>query len=1006
MIYDVNLNAEPLSLTTLARSYPALPFRGLVSGPIRAKGTSPDLELVTSLEGSGGALTFDGRLDIDSIGGYAARGRGQFTGLSLAQLLEKTTIPAGPLSGRYDVDLLGATAADLRGKADLDIERTTFDSLRVFPSHATVRFADGRMVVDSLRLRTSAGTTVVSGAIGLPKGQSDSGLTIVMTVDSLGGLRKYVGGFVVLPSGESIPDSLNGRIRLTATARGRLDSLDVRGTLNASELLWRGAQGLSLTGTFDVKNVLTAPSGTVVFHADSLQVAGVALDTLGGTVNVIDKTRATFVAAAARANGPAARALGEVTTVPGGQSVRLDSLRIAVGEATWQLASPARFTVDSVGMSLDSMLVRNADSAFIALGGMIPNQGAVTARAQGGRIPIKDFAELAKYSSPVTGLAEFAVRLSGTKAQPDITATANVADVKVGALTLDRVTSSGGYRNGRLTGDLDLFLKGKNTLRASAMVPLNLTLFKANVPNDPVHVELVADSADLSIVELFFPRTVDKPSGRLALNVVMDGRWGPRDSLLTTLSPTGYLRIENGRIGLMKPLGITLANVHADVQLLKNVLTVTDVSATSLRGRANNSVKLSGSITNPYSPALRSYDLTLNAASFRAMDKRTRASLDVSTGLPGLRLAGSGSAVSLTGNVLVDHSNIFLPDPEVARKQLMDLDSDTLSGGMFGAGKSSVVLNKLGLRSVAVNVSLGDDVKLKSNEADVRLAGTLTVGMQRTFGSRLRTDGRDEPQYVPTVDGQLLARGGTYTLNLGPVRRDFSVTDGRVTFDGSPIPDVDISALYNVKRYRQQDIGIIVHVKGPLLPGPVIEFSSDQPYEIPQSDLVSYLVTGEPGFDALAGNQAALQSVATLLAPTASSLLTSGLRQSLGSWVDIVQFQGAAADRSASGINATTLGDFFAGGSLSAGTQVGPNLFFSLSAGLCQFDLRSGNQGQNRSALDAFGGKLEYRINPDLSLQTGREPSTQARYCGSGPLLGTVGTPSQWSLSLLKSWRF
>jgi hypothetical protein len=310
---------------------------------------------------------------------------------------------------------------------------------------------------------------------------------------------------------------------------------------------------------------------------------------------------------------------------------------------------------------------------------------------------------------------------------------------------------------------------------------------------------------------------------------------------------------------------------------------------------------------------------------------------------------------------------------------------------------------------VDVNVSLGDEVKLKSDEADVRLGGSVTVGMQRRFASSGRGAGREELQYPLTVDGELLAKGGTYTLDLGLARRDFTVTDGRVRFDGSTNPDIDISAIYNVKRYKQQDIGVIVHVKGPLEPGPVIDFSSNQAYEITQSDLVSYLVTGEPGFDALAGNQDARQTIATFLAPTASSLLTSGLRQSLGSWVDLVQFQGAGAgDKQGSGINAATnsLGDFFAGGSLSAQTQFGPNLFFSLSAGLCQLDLRTGNRVQNQSALEAFGGKVEYRIKPDLSLQTGREPSTQARYCGSGPVLGTVGTPSQWSLSLLKSWRF
>src|SRR5207247_3189814 len=119
------------------------------------------------------AVSFEGRIDIDSIGGYGAHGRGQFTGLDLTRLLERPAIPAGTFSGHYEVELAGATAADLRGRADLALERTTFDSVRIYPSHAVLRFAEGRMYVDSLRLRTTAATVNVSGAIGLPKGRGD-----------------------------------------------------------------------------------------------------------------------------------------------------------------------------------------------------------------------------------------------------------------------------------------------------------------------------------------------------------------------------------------------------------------------------------------------------------------------------------------------------------------------------------------------------------------------------------------------------------------------------------------------------------------------------------------------------------------------------------------------------------------------------------------------------------------------------------------------------------------
>src|SRR5918992_1189870 len=52
--YDVTLQAQPVSFPMLARAYPSLPFKGLVSGPIRAKGTVESLELAMTLMGEAG----------------------------------------------------------------------------------------------------------------------------------------------------------------------------------------------------------------------------------------------------------------------------------------------------------------------------------------------------------------------------------------------------------------------------------------------------------------------------------------------------------------------------------------------------------------------------------------------------------------------------------------------------------------------------------------------------------------------------------------------------------------------------------------------------------------------------------------------------------------------------------------------------------------------------------------------------------------------------------------
>ena len=112
MTYDVSLETQPLSLTMLARSpkvFP-MPLRGLVSGPLRARGTTQDLAMQTSLQGPGGALTFDGRVDLDSVGGYGVHGHGEFSALNPLMLVATTaTIRPGLLSGHYDVDAAGET---------------------------------------------------------------------------------------------------------------------------------------------------------------------------------------------------------------------------------------------------------------------------------------------------------------------------------------------------------------------------------------------------------------------------------------------------------------------------------------------------------------------------------------------------------------------------------------------------------------------------------------------------------------------------------------------------------------------------------------------------------------------------------------------------------------------------------------------------------------------------------------------------------------------------------
>ena len=192
MRYDLALEAAPLSLTTLARSYPKLPLRGLFNGPIHVSGIAPDLEVQADLTGPAGHVTYAGRADADSLGGYGARGSGAFDALHAALLVGRTT-PPSRLAGNYDVDLTGDSVANLIGSVAVRLSGSDVDGLKISHGVAGARFGRGLLLVDTLRVDADAGTLRARGSLGLTRAPGLDSLAIAFDVDSLGGLRRYLG---------------------------------------------------------------------------------------------------------------------------------------------------------------------------------------------------------------------------------------------------------------------------------------------------------------------------------------------------------------------------------------------------------------------------------------------------------------------------------------------------------------------------------------------------------------------------------------------------------------------------------------------------------------------------------------------------------------------------------------------------------------------------------------------------------------------------------------------
>lgn len=1017
LTYDVAVNAEPVSLTMLSRAYP-LGVKGLMSGPITAKGTTEDLQLTLQLEGAAGRISYSGKVDAYPLS-VAARGSGRVEGLDLRQLLSQPQTPAAWITGAYQLDVRGDTSdiRTLQGNALVQLERSEVDGIRVFPSRLRARFADGRMYVDTLRVESVAATVTAAGALGLAPGVSDS-LQYRIVVDSLGGLRRYVTRLTSAwtPSAGAAADSLAGTVVLMGSARGSLESMDVSGRVSGSNVFVRKEAGREISGTFSVSNLRSGPEGTVTLRFNDLKVGGVALDTLGATVRFGGEGGRTggFGVGALAVNGVTLNASGDLTVTEQRANVLVRELVLVTDSSRWSLRTPSNIQLQGRSVFLDSLVIANRSGGRIELEGFVPDSGKGKILLRADSISLYDVGRVAQLKTALSGWAHVTAQGAGTNDAPVMNMRATLTDVRYGGVQLERVNASGEYLNRRAAVALDYRRGGRTALVARGSLPIELKYFGARLLEDSLHGSIRTDSGSFDIIEALVPGFRDA-SGRLVANINVGGTWKHPDL-------AGPLRVENGEV-TVDDLGIRMRGVNVDLELFghRDSLAIRRLAGWSGTTPAD-SISLRGYVSYR---DIRNPDLylRLDASTFHALDKRSLARLDISTEPDGLRLRGRFRGATLTGGLVVDGGTIYLPDPQLARKMTVDLssqfaDSAVIADVFLPAAPSEFIESLL---LDGVRVTLGDEVWLRSREANIKLGGSLNV--QRSKDPRpvsaLRLAARgaaDTVEYRLALAGTLRAERGTYMMSLGLVQREFHVEGGTITFLGSSelAPELDISALHTVQTVTQanrQQLRVRVRLSGPLYPNPIVTLESAESFALSQSDLVSYLVFGQPTFELSNDSRNYVRLAAQTIFPTVQSIAASQLRNVIGSWADVVQLQPGSldADRfSNDGQRGEALVDVLSTTRLGAEKQITQNLYVSLSAGLCQFAAAEASSISDRPDFaNTISGKLEYRLSSDASLKVGREPPASALNCGrSSTGRAFVDTPSQWGFSLFKSWRF
>ena len=1009
MVYDVTLDAHPLSMTMIARSpgYVWVPIRGLFNGPVHAAGSTPDLLVTTSLQSASGAISFDGRVDLDSIGGMGYHGRGDFSGLNLTSLLERSTIPANTLNGRYEIDIDSVFSLDyskVHGTASLALDRSLFDGIRVNPSHARVHFADGQMRVDTLNIKSPAFSAVAStGGLGLPGGRPDS-LKFSVSIDSLGGLR-FLSRVDTSVATTALPDSITGNLRIDdAVVSGRLDSLVTHGTADAEDLYFNKTRASHAKVAFDLRGMPKALTGSVGFGVDTAVVAGVALDSLRGSLRFSAFTHAQFDFRAASHNGPSAKAGGTWTSHNGGNDILLSDARFSIGAGDWNLVSPAMIHADSNVVSVDSLMLRR-DSATIALRGSVPDIGAASGELRAMRIPLRDLSVLAQLADTIDGVGDMTITVGGTKVAPVAEGSVALSSIKWSGLDIAAVQATGQFRDKRLTATGDAIMKGQPAIKAYASLPIDLSLFKAAWGHDSLNAGIRADSADLSLVQALVGKdAVRDITGRINADVQVTGT--PQAKVFN-----GALNVTNGSVFVVAS-GVTLANISGRIGGGTDAAGEDSINvklSAVTPGKPAGSVNVDGVVKNLIANSPR-FSLTLALNQFHALNRKSLADLYITSDQP-VKLEGDLDNPTLRGSLIVDRSSIFLPDPVIARKQPVVFATDDTTSRVGRILGGSAMFSQLMLNlSSSLPITLGSDVRLRSKEANVRLSGDLHVTTSRLRGTRTSAAGDVIPGLA--LEGVLRTEGGTYNLDLGLVQREFQVlSGGTVNFtlaDSWKNPTLDIKAKHTIRQVGG-DLGVIVNLRGPLIPYPDLSFSSTGvDYDIPTSDLISYLLIGKPGFDFVQNAQTA-QVVASFLGPTVSAFASNGLRSIFGNSSSFLQLQLGGTNGSADQggfFSGRALQQAFYGTTIGAEQQFGDKLYLSVNTGFCQFSEQNGARLNN--TLTNLGAKIEYRVRgPALAMQLAYDPASEKRSCTGGQsIFGLAHAPPNFSFSFSHSWRF
>jgi hypothetical protein len=252
----------------------------------------------------------------------------------------------------------------------------------IIDSGATrMRFADGKLYVDSLRLQQPGLLTRGSGSLGWKRPEQGR-LVLDFDADSLSVLDSLVtwmaGPRAMASTSE---DKLKGSAKVRLTVAGALDSMSLGGDAQVADLHWRGWHMPKGEGRIAYQPG-PVPRFAIDANIDSLGYGRLGFGAAAASARGTRDSLTWF--ARSRVGDLGAFLAGGRYARPGGaggvQRAAIDSLAVLLPSGVWFLEKPTALAFADSVLHVDSTALRNVGGAGrLVIGGDLPKRGPINA---------------------------------------------------------------------------------------------------------------------------------------------------------------------------------------------------------------------------------------------------------------------------------------------------------------------------------------------------------------------------------------------------------------------------------------------------------------------------------------------------------------------------------------------------------------------------------------------------------------------------------------------------